>query len=76
MLFIDAPGSLKDKGLRRVKSGKVGRPSRVVGQSGFHHCVAASEKVTRLFEIGAGLLLHRSMPSARIAYINGMRGSL
>jgi hypothetical protein len=34
------------------------------------------EQFPRFFEEGSGLALHRSIPSVRIAYIKGMRGSL
>ena len=33
-----------------MESGKIGRPSRVVGQAHSHHCVGAFEKFVRLFE--------------------------
>jgi hypothetical protein len=57
-LLKHPPRGLKDEGLRRMKSCKLGCPSRVVGQPGSHHCVGASEKVTRLFEEQGSFRLH------------------
>ena len=52
------------------------RCGRRVHKDGAQNRLRLVEKLPCFVEIGAGLLLHRSMPSARIAYIKGMRGSL
>ena len=80
MLFKHAPRGLKDEGLRCVESGKISSPSRVVGQTDSHHCVGAFEKFVRLFKEQGSFRLHKfrlykSMPSARISCIKGVRSS-
>ncbi len=76
MGFVHAPSVLEDQRLRRMKTGKVRGAAGSFIEVNAQHCVGLVQKLARLFEIGAGLFLHRSMPSARIAYISGMRGSL
>jgi hypothetical protein len=80
MSFKHAPRGLKDERLRFVESGKIGSPSRVVGQIDSHHRVGSFEKFVRLFkEQGSFRLhksrLHKSMPSARTSRIKGVRSS-
>ncbi len=63
MSFKHAPRGLKDEGLRGVESGKIGGPSRVVGQTDSHHCVGAFENFVRLFEEQGSFRLHKSPAS-------------
>ncbi|HZU90429.1 MAG TPA: hypothetical protein VE993_14345 [Stellaceae bacterium] len=77
MSFVNAPGGFEDESLRRMKPGKIRRAAGRFGKTAkFEHSVGLGQKLSRLIQKGAGLLLHRSMPSMRIAYISGMRGSL
>jgi hypothetical protein len=65
----------EDEGLRRVKSGEIRRAAGGFVKANVKDRLGLVEKLSRFVE-GAGLGLHRSMPSARMAYIRGMRGSL
>lgn len=77
MTFDDIAGPLEYQRLRAMQASKIGRTARFIRPMvrveqvlGFRH------KRAGFLQEGAALLLHRSMPSARTAYISGMRGSL
>jgi hypothetical protein len=76
MGFVNAPACLEDESLRGMKSGQVRGAAGGFIEVDAQDRVGVIEQLPRLVEIGARLLLHKSMPSARIAYISGIRGSL
>src|SRR5579884_2457522 len=77
MRFGNAVGGFEDERLRGMKSGGIRRAARLFVEAlKPEHLVGQVQKLLRFVEKGAGLLLHSSMPSARMAYISGMRGSL
>ena len=77
MAFRDPVGMLEDQRLRRVQAGEIGRaPSVLRPVQHVEQVLRLSQRRARFFKKGAALLFHKSMPSARMAYINGMRGSL
>jgi hypothetical protein len=70
-------GTLEDERLRRMQASKIGcvagglRPLEHLEQ-----VLGFPQGRARFFKEGSGLLLHKSMPWARMAYMSGMRGSL
>jgi hypothetical protein len=71
------PGTLEYQRLRAVQASKIGRTARFIRPMvRVEQVLRFRQKRAGFFKEGAALLLHRSMPSARMAYISGMRGSL
>ena len=75
MAFVGAPAAFEDQSLRRVKPGQIGNAPGLLIKMHTETRLGLVEQFACLVEISGGLLLHRSMPSIRIAYISGMRGS-
>jgi hypothetical protein len=73
MAFVDLPADLEDEGLRRVKSGQIRRPSGCFMQIDAQHRLGVVEQLPRFIDEGASLVFQNSMPSARMAYISGIR---
>jgi hypothetical protein len=73
--LVGVPADFEDEGLSRMKPGEIRRPPGGFMQIDAQHRLGVVEQLPRFIEKGAGLDLHRSMPSARMAYISGMRSS-
>lgn len=66
----------KIRALRSVEASQIGGARSGLVEIDAVDRLGFAKQFPRLFEKGSGLAFHRSIPSARIAYISGMRGSL
>jgi hypothetical protein len=70
-------GALEDQGLCCVQTSEIRRAARFVGPlTRVEEVLRFREQLARFLQKRSALRLHRSMPSARISCINGMRSSL
>jgi len=74
--FVGAPAGFEDRGLRCMEPGHIGNARGGLVAIDAQDRLGVVEGFACLIEEGGALALYKSMPSARIAYISGMRGSL